>query len=156
MNNDVLSIQNLVQKNVETVNNSSGVIDIKSLATIQKSYDDIYLFNPDSLIKSRIIKREKLLSAYARCYKNCLERIKMYESMNKVDIFFDVPLQVPECPAYNPLDCIEYIRGKLKSVYIDSYMVSPKRIFITWKYIEINKENALKFEEEREKEVNLY
>lgn len=154
MNNGPLSIQNLVQKNIETVGNSSGVIDIKSLSSIQKSHDEIYLFNPDTLIKSRIIKREKLLAAYAQSYKSCLERIKLFESMNQVDLIFDVPANVPGCYNYNPLDCIEYIRNKLRNIYIDTYHVSPIRLFVTWKYIEINKENATKINEHKEVNIN--
>lgn len=155
MENNILSVQSLVHKNVNVVKNYTGIIDVKSLLSIKKSYDDIYLFNPDQLIKSRIEKREKILSTYMKIYKSCLEKIKMFESMNRVDMVFEIPQYMVDTLNYNPNDCLDYIRNKLTELFIDTYKISNKLIFITWKYIELNKDNIMKQIESQDNKSTL-
>ena len=45
-----------------------------------------------------------------------------------------------ETPDYVAKFCVDYISNKLKANYFDTYIMNPTTIFVTWKFIEANKE----------------
>lgn len=120
---------------------SNGTIDVNTLANMKNSNDNAIHFNIDSLIKIRKEKREKLLETYIKYYNRCVDKIKMLNNRNITDIFFEVPTNVPDCYGYKSIDCVEFISNKLKIFFMDTYKINNYTLFITWKYIEANKEN---------------
>ena len=120
---------------------SNGTIDVNTLANMKNSNDNAIHFNIDSLIKIRKEKREKLLETYIKYYNRCVDKIKMLNNRNITDIFFEVPTNVPDCYGYKYIDCVEFISNKLKIFFMDTYKINNYTLFITWKYIEANKEN---------------
>ncbi|ARF09347.1 hypothetical protein Catovirus_2_296 [Catovirus CTV1] len=137
---DKINVNILFSDNYNTeTNNNSGVLDVNTLANIKSNNDTS--FNIDSLIKIRKEKREKLLETYIKYYNRCIEKIKVLNNRNITDMFFEVPLTVPDCYGYKPVDCIEFISNKLNVFYMDTYKINNHTLFITWKYIEANKES---------------
>ena len=135
--------------NVETFfsNNKSNFHDSKSgnfdVVSISKQFDD-RLFNVNNLIEARETKRRQVLSRYSEMYNLCLQKIEVANNLKKTDLLYAVKDSVPDCPEYNPSDCIDYIKTKLEDIYMDTYKIDNKTIFITWLYIEANKNNSIK------------
>lgn len=102
-------------------------------------------FSIDYVIRMKRKKREKILETYIKYYNNCLEKIMMATSRDYNDLIYEVPLSVPDCHGYNPIDCIEFISNKLKQQYMDTYKINKLSLFVTWKYAEVNKENKLRY-----------
>jgi hypothetical protein len=137
MNN--LSITNLVNNNSSAYNVTNGNLDVQSLMSIKNSHDRVKEFNPDVLIQRRIDLRNKLLEIYTRYYDKCIENIKLVNNQNRNDLIFEVPKKISDCPEYFPIFCLNFIEQKLKDNFIDVLRVSYCSIFITWKFIELNK-----------------
>jgi hypothetical protein len=138
---DKLSVQTIVQDNIKVCEGKGG-LNVYSLANLKKSYDDVHSYNAETLIKIQHDKREKKLDTFIKYYSRCFETIKILNNKNMTDMIFDVPDKVPECPDYNPIDCMDFIESKLKEKYMDIYRINYKTIFITWKYIEFNQFSA--------------
>lgn len=130
-----ISIKTIVDKNIE----NKGTLDVLSLCDIKKSHDKAYNFTVENLIKRNKEKREKLLEMYIKQYTICLEKIDFQNRKNMTDLFYDVPLFIPDCIEYNYLECLDFIEIKLKSNFFDIYRVNKNTLFISWKFIEINK-----------------
>jgi hypothetical protein len=77
-----------------------------------------------------------------KLYNKCLENIETVNSLNRTQLYFDVPLELFDCIEYNPVDCIEYIENKLQEQYVDTLKISNSSLFVSWMYVELNKENA--------------
>lgn len=118
--------------------NSPGSFDVYSLANLN-NINWKNKFNSDNLIKAKNVKKEKLIDTYLIYYNRCTERIESANSKDKMDIFFDIPEVIPECPNYNSFECLLFIEKKLRSQKLDTFIMNNKTIFITWKYIEENK-----------------
>lgn len=131
---DKISIQTLVPN--ATVSEKKYGLDINSLLNITKPNNQN--FSSEQLIHIKNIKREKLADAYNTFYNKCIDRIKLLNNMDKTDLFFDVPLFLPECPNYNPSDCIEFLETKLRFHKFDTLKININTLFITWKYIELS------------------
>lgn len=123
---------------------SNGTFDVNTLANIKNSNDSTLHFNINSLIKIRKEKREKLLETYIKYYNRCIDKIKLLNNRNISDLFYEVPTNVPDVYGYKSIDCIEFISNKLKTFYMDTYKINNYTIFVTWKYIEANKESEFK------------
>lgn len=134
-----ISIQVLTQNK----NNSNNKLDVYSISHTKTHYPEIESFNSQSLIASNITKREKLLDTYMKYYNCCIEKIKTLNSRNKVDLLYDVPVVVPDCPSYSHIKCIEFIERKLNAQHFDTYKLKNENnvIFITWKFLESNLNN---------------
>jgi len=137
---------NILVPNAQTIEetHSNGTLDVNTLANMKKNNDSTTHFNIESLIKIRKEKREKLLETYIKYYNRCVDKIKMLNNRNITDLFFEVPMNIPDCYGYKPIDCIEFISNKLKTFYMDTCKVNNHTLFVTWKYIEANKESELK------------
>lgn len=141
---DKINVNILAPDSHNVQENYHGILDVNTLASIKSNTDINSNFNIDSLIKIRKEKREKLLETYIKFYNRCIEKIKLLNNRNITDIFYEVPTNVPDCYGYKPIDCIEFISNKLKIFYMDTYKINNNTLFITWKYVEANKENELK------------
>jgi hypothetical protein len=133
--NKKLSINDLTNSNKITNNNNK--LDIYSIQP-NKEKNDLPLV--DELINSIKIRKKKLQNSYQELYKKCIEKIKLFDKNNKNDIIFSVPLYIDDCPFYNSIDCIKFINDELKKFFMDTYIINETSIFITWIYIEQNKE----------------
>ncbi len=147
---DKLSISTILQrddvynkhnKNGSSGNNNRNNLDVRSLMTITNSYYDQNLnFTAEQIIKTNKEKREKILEVYNKYYYKCIEKIKLLNNQGKIDLIYEIPEVIPETPDYVAKFCVDYISNKLKTNYFDTYIMNPTTIFVTWKFIEANKE----------------
>jgi hypothetical protein len=131
---DKISINSLA--GLETNKNiNTNTLDINSLANASNNLDSN--FSADQLVKSKQIRREKLLTIYKYYYKSCLDKIKMVNLTDKTDLVYTIPIRNAECPNYSASDCIDYIDSKLQEHKLDTLKMSKNSLFITWKYLEL-------------------
>ena len=120
--------------NCKTHNNSSKTLDIKSISQPKKSFDI------ENLIETRERKRKRLLNYYLKFHENCLKKIEIANNLAKTDLLYSVTPTIINFPEYNSLECIKYIKNKLDQEYFDTYIVDENTLFITWLYLEVNRE----------------
>jgi hypothetical protein len=136
---DKLSIDNLFS----TKSLSKNKLDVNSLINnkpeikINKSRH----FTSNELIQTRNERRKKVLEYYIKYYDSCFEKIELLDKQGKTDLIFEVPVRIPDCPNYIAMNCIDYVEKKLREQYMDTSILNDNSIFVTWKYIEINKSN---------------
>jgi hypothetical protein len=99
-------------------------------------------FNVDELIRTRKQRRNTLLAEYTKSYERCLDKIKIANSLNKIEICFDVPRIIMGCHGYRSEDCIDYIQQKLRVQGIDTLELNKNSIYISWLYLELNRDMA--------------
>lgn len=77
-----------------------------------------------------------------RSYNLCCEKIKEANDIGLTDLIFELPevalLTYTEC---KDIDIIEYISKNLQKQQLNTYIINSKKLFITWKFLELNKEN---------------
>lgn len=134
MNN--LSINCLTKNKIKKKDN----IDF-NINTLKTDNKPIYNGLADELIEARKFRREKLLGIFNDLYNECIEKIKLYDLNGKIDLVFVVPSKIDSDINYSSQECIEFIKRKLKEIYIDTLFLNDVTLFITWKYIEINQFN---------------
>ncbi len=106
--------------------------------------DNIYqekLFNSSELLKIKQEQRKKTQEKYHIYYIQCINKIKELNRLNKTDLFFQIPLKHFGDSHYNPSDCIDLIRHHLEQNKFYTTKISETKIFITWKYLEIDLQN---------------
>lgn len=129
---DKINIENLFHCKT---NNSSKMLDVKAITKNQKSFDT------DILIETRERKRKTLLNYYIKFYNTCLKKIEIANNLGKTDLLYTVTEFIPNCIEYKPIECIKYIKNKLDNDLFDTYIIDDKTLFVTWLYIEANKQN---------------
>lgn len=129
---DKINIENLFHCKTH---NSSNTLDIKTITQCQRPFDT------DILIETREKKRKTLLNYYLKYYDTCLKKIEIANNLGKTDLLFTVTEFIPNCPEYKSKDCLIYIKKKLDQKFFDTYIINNKTLFITWLYIEANKES---------------
>lgn len=130
-----INIENLFH--CTTHDNTGKALDVKAITQSQKPFDT------DILIETRERKRKILLNCYIKFYDKCLKKIEIANNVGKTDLLYSVSESIPNFPEYKPIDCIGYIRNKLENDSFDTYIVGNKTIFITWLYIEANREKII-------------
>jgi hypothetical protein len=133
---DKINIENL--SNYKTQNNPNRTLDVKTVIQSNKT------FNITSLLLVREKKRKQLLEYYNSFHRQCLRKIEAVNKLGKTDLLYTVDIQVPNCPEYKPLDCIEFIKKKLEQDSFDTCVVNNNTLFITWLYLEVNKEKTVR------------
>jgi hypothetical protein len=133
-----LNIESLFRCKTNNHTNTLKTLDVKAISQIKKDFDTT------TLIESRERKRKKLLEQYVKTHENCLRKIEIANKMGKSDLLYSVTDRIVNCPEYDPINSVEYIKRKLDSEFFDTYIVSKNTLFITWLYIELNQENAKK------------
>lgn len=123
-------------------------LDVESLfsGTPLNTEPDI-TFTSDSLIERIKKKRLEKLMCYNNMLKYCHNRIKATDEDQGTDIIFSVVESVPECKNYNPKECLEYISIKLREDDFDTTVLTDTTMFITWRYLELKKEDRIQNEE---------
>lgn len=127
-------------------NNKSGIrgkkLDIDTLfkGTPLNNEPDIN-FNSDTLLEKVIKRRQNKLKKFNEMLRYCYQRIEETDNNNDTDLVFAVIENMPDCKEYDPRECLEYISIKLRTQDLDTKILSDTSIFITWKYLELKKEN---------------
>ncbi len=125
-----LNIENLFYSG-SSKPHTNGKLDINTLFK-KKSQDSDFSFDSDILLNGVRKRKNKLSEVYANYYKGCCERVTMASNAGVTDIFYEVPDNIIECTDYVSLDCLKYIKERLRDQYISTKIVSKKKIFITW------------------------
>ena len=73
-------------------------------------------------------------------YNQCCYKIKEADNIGLTDIMFELPDIILENSSFKHKDAIEYISKNLREQNIDTLILKENKLFITWKYIELNKE----------------
>lgn len=115
---------------------SSDGLSVYSLANTAKK-EEIDM-DVDFIFQIKAIRREKLLKIYVFFYNRCMEKIKLALRHGKDCTLYYLPLKLYEYPYYNSIECLEYIRDKLKELKFDTHINTKTSIFVDWKFIEIN------------------
>lgn len=135
-----MTIDKLMPSN--NVSYTNGKMDIESIAK-DKFINDTpeQNFNSDVLLKNIKKKRQKLRNTLVNTYNLCCEKIKEADSIGLTDLIFELPelmfLSFNEC---RDIDIINYISINLRKQKLNTYVVNSKKLFITWKFLELNKE----------------
>jgi hypothetical protein len=128
---------------------NKGKFDINSISKDKHINDDPDInFNSDDLLKTIKKRREKTRAHMVICYNLCCEKIKEADESGLTDLIFNLPNMIIMSNIYcKNIDLIRYISKKLEKQNLNTYIVSDTKLFITWKFIELNKETLLKNEE---------
>ena len=97
-------------------------------------------FSSEILIEKREKRRKLKLTYYKHMLKYCYDRIEHADNDLSTDLIINIVSYVPECKEYNPLECLNYISDKLREQHFDTLILSRTSIFVTWKFIELKKE----------------
>ena len=121
---------------------NKGKIDINSISKDKFINDDPDInFDSGILLKSIQKKREKIRAKLVTCYNLCCEKIKESDNMGLTDLVFELPNMISMSNIYcKDIDVIRYISNKLREEKLNTYIVDDKKLFITWKFIELNNE----------------
>jgi len=95
------------------------------------------------IIKEREMKRKKIISKYNEIMENCMGNIDIAHKLGKQDTIFSIPNIAPNIPEYTTKECMEFICNRLSELYMDFSVLSSNTIFITWKFIELNRKKQL-------------
>ena len=124
-----------------TRNRGNGKLDIESLfkgtAQLTSKKEN---FTSDDLLDSIENNRRKKLKAMIEQYNKCCKTIKLADIDGCDFITFTVPQAAHECSTYSSVDVLEYISENLRRKFIDTLIVDPTSIFITWKDLELKLE----------------
>ena len=140
-NNIDISIDKLFPS--DNISGTKGkTLDINTLYTNTPLNNDPDIsFNSDILLEKRIKRRNEKLIYYKQMLKYCYKRITETDDNLGTDIVFTVIENIPECKEYLPRECLEYISVKIREEDFDTIILSATTMFITWKYLELKKEN---------------
>jgi len=117
-------------------NKKSGKITVNTIYKNNILLGD-YEFKSESLLEENKIKVKKLDICHHNIYRACCNQITAANHNEQTEIIFFVPEFVAECPTYDTLVCLNFIKAKLKEQQMDTYILPDcKSIFITWHNIE--------------------
>lgn len=147
---DNITVDNLFPSSSNTSGTRGKKLDINSLFSgTPLNNDPIITFTSDLLIDKIKKRRHQKIIYYKQFLKYCHERIFSANDDQETDMIFTVIDHIPECLDYKSLECLEYIADNLNAQLIDTSIISCTSIFISWKYIELKKENKEKKERKR-------
>jgi hypothetical protein len=133
-----LNIQTLTGRQVDNTKN----ISVGTLSEVKRDTGDIHT---EDILNSIKYKREKKKEIYMRNYYVIFEQIRILNNSNKTDLIYDIPSTSHEITDYDPEECCKFLEEKLKEKCLDVLILDNKTsLFITWKYLEINKDKKKK------------
>lgn len=106
--------------------------------------NELINFDSNVLIKNNIENRKKIRNEYVLHYNTCCKNILAANEVGLKDIYYNLPDVVINCPGFNHDDCIKYISNNLRKHHLDTLPISRYKLFITWKYLELRKEDLNK------------
>jgi hypothetical protein len=135
------SIETLFPSEDGTRPYANGTLDIDTLFSnnLDNKNED-RKFNSDILLKGITERRKRIRKVHVEMYNLCCSKIQSADSLGLTDIVFELPEYIPECPEFKHRLCIDYISTNLRKESLDTYMIDQRHLFITWKYVELNKE----------------
>lgn len=116
----------------------NGKLDIKTLFGRKYNENHHSDFDSRELLKTVYKKRKKLELCYENIYDMCCQKIVTANNLGLTDIFFNVNYLVPDCPEYEPYECIEHIIKKLREQHLNVTVISERTLFISWIKLEKN------------------
>jgi hypothetical protein len=121
-----------------------GKIDVNSISKDKFINDDPDInFNSDELLKTIQRRREKIRAKLVSSFNLCCEKIKEADAMGLTDLIFEVPNMISMSNIYcKNIDVIRYISDKLRKQHLNTHILNDTKLFITWKFIELNKHNS--------------
>jgi len=127
-----LNIENLFPNSNNCGNNFHGRLDINSLF---QNHTKEFNFNSNVLLEGIHKKRKALQEHYNNIYKICCETIMAVNKSGLTDITYEIPLY-SECVGYNCIECLNFLKDKLKQQKLGARIVAQTKIFITWHDLE--------------------
>jgi len=103
-------------------------------------------FSSSILIDKRQKRREEKLKYYIKMLNYCQNTIIHMDENMKTDLIFTIEETIPECKEFDALECLKFISLKLRQEKFDTIIITPTKLFITWKYIELNSQSQFKAE----------
>ena len=120
---------------------SNGKLDVNSISSGKSLNNEPQKnFNSNDLLKNIYEKRKKLRDWLVNMYNLCCTKIKDADDVGLTDIIFELPDLIMENSQYRHSDAIDYIMKNLRQEQIDVLKINNKKLFISWKYLELNKE----------------
>jgi hypothetical protein len=123
-----------------------GALNLNSISKDKFINDDPNInFNSNILLenikKRRINIRTILINAYNLCYEKILDADKS----GLTDIIFIIPYKIQlNSNLCKPIQILTYISEALEKESINTYIIDSTHLFITWKFLELNKESNKK------------
>ena len=137
-----ISVDNLFPEGKHKSGNNNKKLDIDTLFKGTPLNDEPEIdFSSDKLLDKIKKRRKNKLKKFNEMLRYCYQRIEETDNNNDTDLVFSVIENIPDCKEYEPRECLEYISLKLRTQYLDTKILSNTTIFITWKYLELKKEN---------------
>ncbi len=120
-----------------------GPISVSSL--VKSSYKEVenpeINFNHSELLEKTIERREKIRIWLINNYNNCCEQIREKNKQNQAHLIFTIPeCNIDESDKKYDL-AASYIEEKLRSEYLDTLRIGKRKIYVSWKYLELNINN---------------
>ena len=139
-----ITIDNLMPTKAGNYLKNKGKIDINCISKDKfiNNEPDIE-FNSDVLLKSILQRRQKTRNMMVTSFNLCCDKIQEADLIGLTDLIFELPSTIIMNNIYSKdVEIIRYISSKLQKQGLNTYIIDDKRIFITWKFIELNKEIA--------------
>jgi len=126
--------------------NRSKRLDVYTISSgKQINIDPSRDFNSNELLTNIHERRKKIRNWFVDMYNFCCSKIKDADDSGLTDLLFELPELLIDASIYKEKECLEYISKNLREQNIDTLLINNgKKIFITWKYIELNKEKNIK------------
>ena len=142
-----------INLNLITTSKKITKTDKLSIDSLTSNREKTDLMKVDNLIRTRKLRRHRILEEYNRLFNNLMDKIQLANSLNKTELIFDIPVNTIEGVTYkyDCNECVDFIQTKIKNLYIYTIRTSYNSIFVSWLYIEINREL---FKKSKNKENN--
>jgi hypothetical protein len=141
-----ICIENLIPSKTGNpeFNYIKGKLDINVISKNTRYNDDNdekYSFDSKILLNNIYERRKRLRKWMVKMFNLCCEKIKTADELGLTDIMFEIPKVIVESSEFKHEQAIKYINENLKKQFLDTYIINYRQIFISWKYIELNREN---------------
>ena len=147
MENNIFSkmnIETLMPSRNRNYNNTKK-LDVYTISSgKQINIDPSRNFDSTELLANIYDRRKKIRNWFVDMYNLCCSKIKDADESGLTDLLFELPELLIDSSIYKEKECIEYISKNLREQNIDTLLLNNNtQLFITWKYIELNKEKEL-------------
>lgn len=140
--NNLINVDDLFPSSTNKSGTRGKKMDIDTLFShTSMNNEPIVTFSSEVLLDKIDRRRKEKLNFFKQMLNYCHKRINDADDDQTTDIVFTVVDSIPECKNYNPRECLEYISIKLREEYFDTTILTDTTMFITWKYLELKKEN---------------
>lgn len=130
-----ISISSILSIPEEEIIDKNGLMSDsrKNKKTIKSEVDD--------LIQSRKQCRESKIKMYRNSLRNCIKKVNHMNKEGSIETFYKIERLVFGHPEYDFEECTEYVMMELQKMYFDVAKIEDDIIFVSWKYIEYNRDS---------------